>query len=110
MLQNLIIQKARDSSSLNRYNNARQPTACEIGHIRSEVSMFPYPYFFRGRISEEPHVFNRGAGWSPQISYTYPKDLAFNPSHCFQPSCNAVFTKFDCDGKCVKNDCVNTYR
>ena len=88
-----------------------RPSLEEIYNIRSEVSTFPYTHFFRGKISPYPHVFDRRAGWSPQMGYAPTITYDKLPRHCFQAPCNTVFTQGkDCDGKCVNMDCVNTYR
>jgi hypothetical protein len=112
MLSNLIAQKRLDSISEFQTLKPLRPSYCQISKIESVVDEHPYKNFFRGRIDDHPTVFDRRAGWSPQFM-TQPKCPSgkYYPKHCFEFPCNTVFTLRDnCDGTCVKNNCIETYR
>lgn len=100
------------------FSFARDPvrvTAREIGDIRSEVNSTPYEGFFRGGIGENARVFDRRAGWMPQIvRATAPNPCAAAdplPKWCFEAACNTTFTRVKAeDGKCERDNCINLYR
>lgn len=83
------------------------------------AGIFPYPFYFRSNpLSEEPKVFNRRAGWSPEI-YQKPYDSKLDEDKseqvdefCFQSACNTVFTsvKNPKTNKCEIKDCINLFR
>lgn len=103
MLSSLIRQK-QDVS------RAFRPTSEQVSAIHSQVDHFPFYEFFRGQISEEPHVFAREAGWRPQVEYLYREEKSDIPDCCsghkFEAPCNTVYT----GDKCSICACVNTYR
>lgn len=109
MLSSLIQQKMINSQPLGEMR-ALRPTEAEIYPIRSEVDQFPYPRFFRGRVSSEPHVFTRYAGWSPQLTPRFDVQADPLPDLCFQAPCNTIFGTKKEKGHCVLNPCITLER
>lgn len=110
MLQILKAQKAYYSDSTRQNIEALRPTAHEIYNIRSQVDESPYTHYFQGRVSSYPRVFERRAGWSPQLASILPLAPLTNPAICFQQACNYIPTKMVENGQCVDNPCISTYR
>jgi hypothetical protein len=107
MLQRLILEKQYSSV-------AKQPLEYQVRDITSHVDEFPYTKFYRGNMTPEPVVFNRRAGWSPQIVLVpYPKSVEPYPQHCFEASCDTVYTKTENSKpskKCYNDACIDMYR
>lgn len=83
------------------------------------AGIFPYPFYFRSNpLSEEPKVFDRRAGWSPEInSDPYQSKLVREEGEevdefCFQSACNTIFTsiKDPKTGKCEVKECITLFR
>ena len=111
--QSLAFMKAQKqylSDSTRDSIHALRPTFEEIRQVPSEVFSTPYTHFFRGRVSEYPHVFDRRAGWTPQYTFIPKSEPSTYPKHCFQAPCNNVPTYHEKDCKCCPAKCINLYR
>lgn len=90
MIQRLIINKAYSTEpTFGTYEDTQR-----YSHIE-KLNTTPYPFYFVGQpMSEDPVVYSRCAGWSPELLYL-PKRVESDPypKHCFQAACNTQYTK-----------------
>lgn len=78
--------------------NAQRPYAPppdSIFRVRTDVNIFPYNRFFRGRRTDfQPRIWDREAGWSPlqqEIDTRNPVNMSLQDSDaCFQIPCTTI--------------------
>ena len=72
------------------------------------LGIFPYPFYFvSDAFDDEPTVYPRRAGWSPEYNLNYNQTILDNyPSHCFQTSWNTIDTKKKTNNGCVSDECI----
>lgn len=76
------------------------------------MNIFPYPFYFVSNpVDDEPTVYSRRAGWSPQsINKKQNTQEDSYPSHCFQSACNNTDTKVMTKNGCITEKCINLER
>lgn len=109
MLKSLINKKCEQTDPFGQMLPIR-PQFAEIWQVRSVNNTFPYFEYFQGGIGDEPVVFNRRGGWTPQFSFEQ-NEVYDEPnvadSWCWQYPSNTVFKGYrtKCGG-CKRKKCI----
>ena len=82
---------------MKNYYTPHYGTSTEAKSVINDMDHFPYTRFFRGVYnSDVPIVFEREAGWRPQINSCYTginncqEEISY-PNHCFESACSVVY-------------------